>query len=113
MPAPASVPGSETTHTPRREQMRAPVEASRRAGHSVSLTLWYPRMRESATSLEAVSGFAWKPESGPAACRSEGLLSFESRPERMGPEEGVMLSGWYRIQVTYLCVAASFFIVGR
>lgn len=63
MPTPASVPGSETTYTPRREQMRAPVEASGKAGHSVSLTLWYPRMRESATNLEAASGFAWKPES--------------------------------------------------
>ena len=61
---------------------------SGRAGHSVSLALWFPRRM--GTNLEAASGFAWTP--GPlawSACGSEGLFTFQSRPERKGPEKGV------------------------
>lgn len=38
MPAPASASGSETdTYSQKAEQMKAPVEANGRAGHSISL----------------------------------------------------------------------------
>lgn len=117
MPAPASAPGSKRdTHSQKAEQMKAPVEEDRGEGTACHLRC--------ATSLgwesqqprwETASQFTWKPQ--PLACPahvSDGLFSFESRPERMEPGEGMMQMGWHYLNhVTYLCVAASFLVIGR
>lgn len=115
MPAPASVPGSETNTVPEGRADEGSCWGEWKSRVHVALMLRYHfRMGKSATKLEAASGFTWKSEPGAwSAHGSKGLFLFESRPERMGPEDGVMWMGWHLNQVTHLCVATSFLTEGR
>lgn len=76
---------------PEAEQMKAPVGRDGSAGRAFHSRVGTSSGWESQRPTNSFLLSIWNP--GPLACPvqgSKGLFSFESRPERMEPEEGVM-----------------------
>lgn len=96
MPAPASVPGSETAMLSQKaEQMRAPVEANGRGGRGISLTFGY-HPQPACRRLPGIPG-----DQGLGPGQSMGPKgSSEHRREGMEPDEGAVQIGWHYLSHT-------------